>query len=162
MGNVLSDDKKQQVLALGRLGWPLRRIEAETGVRRETSSRYLRAAGIGVRARAKMGPRKTGQRGDHRLRVDRRRERGRGGKCGQRGDHRLCGRAVAVVEALAGGELVRAVPRADRRRAVGAAATRSAIYQDLVSAARLRGAVREREALRAQAARLAAARGASP
>jgi hypothetical protein len=27
MGNVLSDDKKQQVLALGRLGWSLRRIE---------------------------------------------------------------------------------------------------------------------------------------
>jgi hypothetical protein len=45
MGNVLSDEKKQQVLALGRLGWPLRRIEVETGVRRETSSVYLRAAG---------------------------------------------------------------------------------------------------------------------
>jgi|SRR5580704_3106871 transposase len=49
MGNVLSDEKKQQVLALGRLGWPLRRIEAETGVRRETSSAYLRAAGISIR-----------------------------------------------------------------------------------------------------------------
>jgi transposase len=49
MGNVLSDEKKQQVLALGRLGWPLRRIEVETGVRRETSSVYLRAAGIAVR-----------------------------------------------------------------------------------------------------------------
>jgi hypothetical protein len=49
MGNVLSDEKKQHVLALGRLGWPLRRIEAETGVRRETSSAYLRAAGIPVR-----------------------------------------------------------------------------------------------------------------
>lgn len=55
MGNVLSDDKKQQVLALGRLGWPLRRIEEETGVRRETSSRYLRAAGIGVRPARKWG-----------------------------------------------------------------------------------------------------------
>ena len=49
MGNVLSDEKKQQVLALGRLGWPLRRIEEATGVRRETSSGYLRAAGIAVR-----------------------------------------------------------------------------------------------------------------
>ncbi len=46
MGNVLSNEKKHQVLALGRLGWPLRRIQQETGVRRETSSRYLRAAGI--------------------------------------------------------------------------------------------------------------------
>ncbi len=49
MANVLSDDKKQQVLALGRLGWSLRRIEQATGVRRETSSVYLKAAGIAVR-----------------------------------------------------------------------------------------------------------------
>jgi transposase len=49
MGNVLSDEKKQQIIALGRLGWPLRRIEQETGVRRETSSRYLRAAGVAIR-----------------------------------------------------------------------------------------------------------------
>jgi len=55
MGNVLSDEKKQQVLALGRLGWPLRRIEEATGVRRETSSRYLRAAGIAVRPPRKWG-----------------------------------------------------------------------------------------------------------
>ncbi len=49
MGNVLSDEKKQQVIALGRLGWPLRRIQDATGVRRETSSRYLHAAGIPIR-----------------------------------------------------------------------------------------------------------------
>ena len=55
MGNVLSDEKKQQVLALGRLGWPLRRIEQATGVRRETSSRYLRAAGIAVRPPRQWG-----------------------------------------------------------------------------------------------------------
>jgi transposase len=47
--NVLADEKKQQVLALGQLGWPLRRIEQETGVRRETASGYLKAAGIAVR-----------------------------------------------------------------------------------------------------------------
>jgi hypothetical protein len=34
----LGDDKQEQVLALGRLGWPLRRIEAATGVRHETAS----------------------------------------------------------------------------------------------------------------------------
>ena len=51
MGNVLSDEKKQQVLALGRLGWALRRIEQETGIRRETASAYLKAAGIAVRGR---------------------------------------------------------------------------------------------------------------
>jgi transposase len=49
MGNVLSDDKKQQVIVLGRLGWPLRRIERETGVRRETAGEYLKAAGVPVR-----------------------------------------------------------------------------------------------------------------
>jgi transposase len=49
MANVLSDDKRQQVLALGRLGWPLRRIQEATGVRRETASAYLRAAGVPIR-----------------------------------------------------------------------------------------------------------------
>src|SRR5687767_10396133 len=51
MANVLSDEKRQQVEALGRLGWTLRRIQRETGVRRETASEYLRAAGIAVRGR---------------------------------------------------------------------------------------------------------------
>jgi transposase len=50
MGNVLSETKKQQVIALGRLKWSLRRIERETGVRRETASAYLKAAGVEVRA----------------------------------------------------------------------------------------------------------------
>ena len=50
MSNVLSDDKRQQIIALGRLGWSLRRIEQATGVRRETAGAYLKAAGISVRA----------------------------------------------------------------------------------------------------------------
>jgi transposase len=49
MANVLSDEKKQQVIALGRLGWSLRRIQGATGVRRETAAGYLKAAGIAVR-----------------------------------------------------------------------------------------------------------------
>src|SRR6266576_1010016 len=49
MSNVLSEEKQQQVIALGRLGWSLRRIERETGVRRETAGGYLRAAGIALR-----------------------------------------------------------------------------------------------------------------
>ena len=48
MSNVLSEQAKQQVIALGRLGWSLRRIQQETGVRRETASVYLKAAGIQV------------------------------------------------------------------------------------------------------------------
>jgi len=55
MSNVLSDEKKQQVLALGRLGWRLRRIEEATGVRRETASAYLKAAGISVAAPGRRG-----------------------------------------------------------------------------------------------------------
>jgi transposase len=51
MSNVLSEDKKHQVVALGRLGWSLRRIEEATEVRRETASAYLKAAGIPVRGR---------------------------------------------------------------------------------------------------------------
>jgi transposase len=57
MSNVLSDEKKQQVIALGKLGWTLRRIEQATGVRRETASNYLRAAGIGVRPSGSWGRR---------------------------------------------------------------------------------------------------------
>src|SRR5205814_3989514 len=48
--NVLGDEKKQQVLALGRLGWSARRIHATVGVDRKTIKRYLAAAGIAVRA----------------------------------------------------------------------------------------------------------------
>ena len=69
MSNVLTDDKQQQILALGRLGWTLRRIEQATGVRRETVSGYL---GRNRRARprsTRRGPSKTGhfRGGVHRL-----------------------------------------------------------------------------------------------
>jgi hypothetical protein len=50
MGNVLEKAKQEQVIALGRLGWSLRRIEAATGVRRETAGAYLRSAGIFLRS----------------------------------------------------------------------------------------------------------------
>jgi hypothetical protein len=53
MSNVLSEQEKQQVIALGRLGWSLRRIQQETGVRRETASIYLKAAGIPVQPRGR-------------------------------------------------------------------------------------------------------------
>jgi transposase len=51
MSNVLDQQRQQQIVALGRLGWSLRRIEETTGVRRETASEYLKAAGIPVRGR---------------------------------------------------------------------------------------------------------------
>lgn len=40
MANYLKMPKKQQVLALLALGWSYRRIQGETGVRRETVSEY--------------------------------------------------------------------------------------------------------------------------
>jgi transposase len=55
MGNVLSKDKREQVIALGRLGWSLRRIEAATGVRRETAGGYLRSAGVPLRTPGAWG-----------------------------------------------------------------------------------------------------------
>lgn len=42
-------------MALGRLGWSLRRIQGETGVRRETASAYLKAAGIALRPPGRWG-----------------------------------------------------------------------------------------------------------
>jgi transposase len=49
MANVLRPELQEQVRALGRLGWSLRRIERTIGVRRETIRDYLIAAGIAVR-----------------------------------------------------------------------------------------------------------------
>ena len=57
MSNVLNEERRQQVLALGRLGWTLRRIQQETGVRRETASAYLKAAGVAVRSPGGWGKR---------------------------------------------------------------------------------------------------------
>jgi hypothetical protein len=55
MSNVLSEEKKQQIIALGRLGWSLRRIQKATRVRRETAGDYLRAAGIEPRPPGRWG-----------------------------------------------------------------------------------------------------------
>jgi len=55
VSNVLNEEKKQQVIALGRLGWSLRRIQRTTGVRRETVAGYLKAAGIAFRPPGSWG-----------------------------------------------------------------------------------------------------------
>jgi hypothetical protein len=49
VSNVLNEEKKKQVIALGQLGWSLRQIQKATGIRRETAGGYLKAAGIGLR-----------------------------------------------------------------------------------------------------------------
>jgi transposase len=45
----LKEEQKQQVIALGRLGWSLRQIQRRTGVHRETAAGYLKAAQIPFR-----------------------------------------------------------------------------------------------------------------
>ena len=57
MSYVLDHQKQQQVLGLGRLGWPVRRIAEATGVDRATVRGYLLAAGIPVRGRGRPGER---------------------------------------------------------------------------------------------------------
>jgi transposase len=57
VSNVLSEAKREQVIALGRLGWSLRRIEKAVHIRRETVGGYLRAAGIPVRPPGAWGRR---------------------------------------------------------------------------------------------------------
>jgi transposase len=61
VSNVLNEEKKQQVIALGRLGWSLRRIQRSTGVRRETAAGYLKAAGIAFRPPGGWGRRPPGK-----------------------------------------------------------------------------------------------------
>ncbi len=68
MSNVLSEEKKQQVIALGKLGWPLRRIEKETGVRRDSGR--VPEGGGNLCASSRMASTiavKTGHAGGHRL-----------------------------------------------------------------------------------------------
>lgn len=55
MANFLSDAKVKAIEVLARLGWSLRRIEVETGARRETAGRYVRAAGLPVRPPGRWG-----------------------------------------------------------------------------------------------------------
>ncbi len=74
MGNVLSDDKKQQVVALGRLGWSLRRIEEATAVRSRDGQRLSasrRGGGPGPGWSAEGVAAKTGHHagGVHRPRI---------------------------------------------------------------------------------------------
>jgi len=51
----LNEEKKRQVIALGRLGWSLRRIQRTTGVRRETAAGYLKGAGVALRPPGNWG-----------------------------------------------------------------------------------------------------------
>jgi transposase len=55
MSYVLEQTKQQQVVALGRLGWPVSRVATAAQVDRGTATRYLRAAGLPVRGRGRPG-----------------------------------------------------------------------------------------------------------
>jgi hypothetical protein len=65
MSNVLNEEKKHQAVALGRMGWSLRRIQKAISLRRETISVYLKVAGIAMRApRGQIIPAKPASRKD--------------------------------------------------------------------------------------------------
>jgi hypothetical protein len=49
VSNFLSEEKKRQIISLGKLGLSLRRIERTVDIRRETAADYLKAAGIAIR-----------------------------------------------------------------------------------------------------------------
>ena len=59
MSNVVDNDTHEQIRALRRLGWTLSRIQEATGIRRETVSGYLTAAGIAVRGRSRRSESKA-------------------------------------------------------------------------------------------------------
>src|ERR1035437_1771042 len=89
MGNVLEKSKQEQVIALGRLGWSLRRIEEATGGRRGRAGGCLRFSGDSITYAGRLGTLfsgKTGHRSDHRLF---RFQASSQFKTGHRGDHRL-------------------------------------------------------------------------
>ena len=61
MGNYHNMTDKRRILALLELGWPYRRIERETGVRRETIGRYdprrqAKAANLSAGSTGAHGP----------------------------------------------------------------------------------------------------------
>jgi hypothetical protein len=55
MGNVLSGENRERLVALGRLDWPLRRIEEAAVVHRKTAGAYLPLAGIAIRLAGNWG-----------------------------------------------------------------------------------------------------------
>ena len=67
MGNYLKMIDIQRIQALLDLGWSYRRIERETGVRRETISRYDNTPSFKCGQSVHRGDSKTGQ-GVHRQR----------------------------------------------------------------------------------------------
>ncbi len=100
MSNVLSEEKKQQVIALGRLGWSLRRIRDK---RRTFAAKppelSPKAAGIAVRPPGGWGRNrgKTGHRGVHRLCAAR--KTGLGNRAGRSPSASACEPYREVIEA---------------------------------------------------------------
>ena len=144
MSHVLSREKREQIIALGRLGWSLRRIEQATGVRRETAGDYLRGAGIALRrpggwgrhrpSKAAIDPITDSEGGDSKAAIE--------VMTGFLARTPGCGPASSCepYRELIALELERG------RNAMG-------IWQDLVDSHGFRGWLSKREAIRAQSAR---------
>ena len=128
MSNVLDNEKQQQIRALGRLGWTLSRIQEATGIRRETISGYLKAAGISVRSRGRPSESKPKPAISDEVSTDSG-EAKPATRVEVSTDSRL---RFHILGSRAECERVRAVSRARSARPSDAGATRWRIWQDLV------------------------------
>jgi len=59
--NVLSEEKKQQIIALGKQDWSLRRIERTVHIRRETAAAYLKGRRSSGPATGRVGTARAGK-----------------------------------------------------------------------------------------------------
>ncbi len=149
MGNVLSKEKREQVIALGQLGWSLRRIEADDGSAPRDGGRLSSRIALRIPLR-RPGRRAWGRTAlsskaaidDHRL------WGARNSKPAIRGDHRLFGSKTALRSRRAPASL----PRTDRA-GTGTGPKRDGHLAGSGGYSRVRGRLSEREAICAQVAR---------
>jgi len=148
----LSKHKREQVIALGRLGWPLRRIEQATGVRRETAGDYLRSAGIVVRPPGTWGPKSLSKAATLVISPALTIQNRPTNQSGHFGDHRLfVGKSASETDWQAICGCQRSVPRDDRAGAV-TGPQRDGYLPGSGRRARVSRWLPERQAFRAQAA----------
>ncbi len=147
VSNVLSEEKKQQVIALGRLGWSLRRIERadrhpprdRRGISESGGDRGAATAAVGTRMPAKPAIEVTTD-------------------FGAEFDRPISWPRSAAASPVAAHRPAPASPTGSHRAGLSRGRNAMAIWQDLVDDHGFTRRLSQRQALRAQAARAAARR----
>ncbi len=135
VSNVLNDEKKQQVIALGRLGWSLRRIQRSIGVRRETASGYLKEAGIVPRP-----PGNWGRAAPAKPAIEVITDSGGGKPLAAGDDDPACAKPANVVTTDFGAELATSAPTAaEPKPGRSSSASACAPYRDMIEVGLSRG-----------------------